>query len=144
MEIHPDTPWGLRVALQLVEFAPRGKNVLLGGGASIAHSWACWFFTERESMFLSSGQKRTAKAIARDRWNLVNRDFGSKSIEERKRIAIEQVEEDLFHMRRGPIGNKKGFGSVFTSIIISLMIRLAMKWIERWAEKKLLEVLDEI
>jgi hypothetical protein len=95
-------------------------------------------------MFLSSGQKRTARAIARDRWNLVNRDFSSKSIEERKRIAIEQVEEDLFHMRRGPIGNKKGFGSVFTSIIISLMIRLAMKWIERWAEKKLLEVIDEI
>ena len=95
-------------------------------------------------MFLSSGQKRTAKAIARDRWNLVNREFGSKSIEERKRIAIEQVEEDMFHLRRSKLGSKKGFGSVFTSILISLMIRLAMKWIERWAAKKLLEVIDEI
>jgi ribosomal protein L20A (L18A) len=51
-------------------------------------------------MFLSSGQKRTAKAIARDRWNLVNREFGSKSIEERKRIAIEQVEEVSYEVDR--------------------------------------------
>ena len=103
------------------------------------------FFNDSEvKMFLSSGQKRTAKSIAKDRWNLVNRQHKNKSLEERKRIAIEQVEEDLFHMRRGKLlGNKKGFGSVLTSIIISLMVRLALKWIERWAEKKLLEVLDE-
>jgi hypothetical protein len=94
-------------------------------------------------MFLSSGQKRTAKAIARDRWNLVNREYRHKTLAERKQIAFEQVEEDLFHMRRSKLGSRKGFGSVFTSILISLMIRLAMKWIERWAEKKLLEVLDE-
>ncbi len=94
-------------------------------------------------MFLSSGQKRTAKAVARDRWNLVNREYRHKTLAERKQIAFEQVEEDLFHMRRSKLGSRKGFGSVFTSILISLMIRLAMKWIERWAEKKLLEVLDE-
>jgi len=94
-------------------------------------------------MFLSSGQKRTAKELARERWNLVNKQHLNKSIEERKKLALQQVEEDLFHMRRGPIGNNKGFGSVLTSIIISLMVRLALKWIERWAEKKLLEVLDE-
>jgi hypothetical protein len=103
------------------------------------------FFNDSEvSMFLSSGQKRTAKSIAKDSWNLVNREHKNKPLEERKRIAIEQVEEDLFHMRRGRLlGSKKGFGSVLTSIIISLMVRLALKWIERWAEMKLLEVLDE-
>lgn len=93
-------------------------------------------------MFLSSGQKRTARSIARDRWNLVNKQYADRSLEERKQIAIEQIEEDMFHLRRGPMGSKNGFGSVLTSIIISLMIKLAIKWVTRWAERKLLEVID--
>ena len=44
MEIHPDTPQGLRVALQLVEHALGGKIDLLGGGASIAEFFGVLVF----------------------------------------------------------------------------------------------------
>jgi len=98
-------------------------------------------FYKGNAMFLSSGQKQTAKEIAADRWNFVNHHYAGRAIEERKQIAIEQIEEDIFQMRRSrSVGSRKGFGSIFTSLIISLMVRLAMKWIERWIEKKLFEV----
>ena len=93
-------------------------------------------------MIVSSRDKRRAKKIAATNWNMVNRDFLYMPLDKRVEHAKKLIEEDIL-AGRNSIGNKKGFGSVFTTLLLHLIIKIAMKWIDRWLEEKLFSVPEE-
>jgi hypothetical protein len=93
-------------------------------------------------MLVSSKDKRRAKKIAASKWNMVNQEYLDMPLSRRVEFAKRLIEEDILASRNS-IGNKKGFGSVFTTLLLHLIIKIAMKWIDRWLEEKLFSVPEE-
>ena len=93
-------------------------------------------------MIVSSRDKRRARRIAAEKWNMVNKDYLDMPASRRAMYAKRFAEEEIV-AGRSAIGKGEGFRSVFTTLILHIMIKIAIKLIDRWLEEKLFSVPEE-
>ena len=93
-------------------------------------------------MIVSSRDKKRARRIAAEKWNMVNKEYLDMPKDERAIYAKRLAEEEILAARTS-VGRGGGFRSVFTTLILHLMIKIAIKLIDRWLEEKLFSVPEE-